>query len=139
MCLYLQNNFPYEGIVTNRPIVVWKWLEQEDGKYLSPYRGFRYEFGRKYRTPIGSVVDYCSWLPPKIHRGLHAFTVRQSGGRRVAYPSIIPAGSRIYLGRHSEIVSNQLIVFKNWDELVKRYPGAKNSAEHISKFTKRRV
>jgi hypothetical protein len=42
---------------------------------------------------------------------------------RIIYPAIIPLGSHLYIGGNGDLVSTQLIVFKDMDALREKYPG----------------
>jgi hypothetical protein len=159
MCLYIDTklhpmigdydddfNTVREPIVTKRPLVVWKYLELkerwkngENNQYwVSPYRGMEYEFGKLYTATLDREDD-------EVEAGLHAYRgatkkdAQDNAGiydedapHFMLFPSLIPAGSEIFVSYDSdgEVVSNQLIVFSDMKSL-KAYTGVSRLARPV--------
>ena len=105
----------YKGLEQNR----WatkRGSVQED--YIAPYRGTKYEFGKLYDAVFTSQGK-------SIYAGLHSFRGKRIAHKELGwmpghdiFPAIIPKGSAYYTN-FNEVVSEQLIVFRNMDELNK--------------------
>ena len=133
--------------VAERDILVWKRLNP-GGR--SPYRNFRYIMGRLYTASMANYVS-ASWEWVNERRkyfsyaqmgvGLHAMRKPDAEqwryGNKV-YPAIIPKGSRIFIGRDDDIVSNQLVVFQNMKELSKVYGKPQKKGVRILEATSSR-
>lgn len=116
----------YTSRIAQRDILVYKVLEPCKNKTnfaLSPYQAFIWKFGKLVnRRAVKSCYDTYKWAQPTIRIGLHACTTRHSAFRhmqfaRKVFPAIVPKGSRVFFGLHNEIVSNNLIVYKNMEDL----------------------
>lgn len=160
MCLYIDTklhpmigdydddfNTVREPIVTKRPLVVWKYLERKEkyGKgftpiysWVSPYRGMEYEFGKLYTSVLEREDD-------EVEAGLHAYRgatkkdaednagiYDEDAPHFMLFPSLIPAGSEIFVSHDSdgEVVSNKLIVFSDMKAL-KAYTGVSRLARPV--------
>jgi hypothetical protein len=123
MCLYIHKKYPhkYEAL---RDIKVYKYLDDTDGKYTSPFQGTFWkkknskEVIRKRVTGIRPYGNSPEWLerPASIEYGLHSlYVLNRPVGRILIGPPIqmvIPKGALFYIGTRGDIVSTELI----WDE-----------------------
>lgn len=117
-----------------RPIIlkedrkVYKVVSKvDDMNYSSIFRNFIYTRGFHYyqigKQPFGKpiVFYYFSRLTFgyrfEIHVGLHAYTTKKKAeivrvmGEEVIIELIIPKGSKVFINRNSEIVTNNLIFY----------------------------
>ena len=125
MCLYIDTTYhPTLNPKTAKfPILVYKSLEYSDNHmgYISPYMRLEYEFGVKYSSYL--IVDDEN---DSVEDGLHACTTRESAENHCyrsnygdIFPAIIPVGAMFFIGEKNEIVSTELIVYKNLRALTR--------------------
>lgn len=125
MCLYVDERYhtTLEPKTAKFPILVYKSLEYSDYHmgYISPYMGIEYEFGVKYSSNL--IVDDEN---DSVEDGLHACTTRESAENHCyrsnygdIFPAIIPVGAMFFIGEKNEIVSTELIVYKNLRALTR--------------------
>ena len=133
-------------VITDQPLQVWKRLIPEwlGDKYYSPYRRDTYVLGAKKNAPkgylgVGSVREPLGSFDRKyrtrwtVEHGIHAyFAPDRAHARRYAsfcgdyeiFPAVIPAGSKIFIGKNHDVVSTALIVYKDMETLLAGYqPG----------------
>lgn len=130
MCLRIQNKFKNtieaekyfkNPLIAKEEIKVYKVLEQSETApytYYSPYQKFTYKQGYQYtENELTYFYDPFSKIL-EIHQGLHAYTTLNSanytknsylGNNRVIIEMYIPKGSKYFLGRDNEIITNNLI------------------------------
>lgn len=139
------------GLLLDRDLVVWKGLEYRynavDGSeiFTAPYRTYEYKLGELNSAELGKTCSkfygHDEW---QIHRGLHSFktikklrvyftgiitystlrTMEQrtiASGDVVAFPAIIPKGSRVFFGTRGDIVSTKLIVYRDLKQLQRKH------------------
>ena len=105
--------------IAKEDIVCYKLL---DSKLKSPFKGFKYKLNKLTVSNL-DIPDE----DKDIYKGLHAYQNISSANSDIkgirlffgiitdVYKAIIPKGSRYYLGKHNDIVSNQMII----KELIK--------------------
>lgn len=106
MCLIVdKENFKIE--VAQEDIVCYKVLiKRRNGDIVSPFQGFVYEIGKKYKTRMKHFYNstYC-----KITEGFHSFLKEEGAWREkmllqdfyityVCFRCVIPKGSKIVYG-----------------------------------------
>lgn len=138
-----------------RPILVWKRLEPLRGydakRYattkngacigLSPYRQTPYYNGRVMTAQFSFRDSYYSANHDNVEAGLHAMTckplIERTGERSV--PAIIPVGAKFYISDDGEIVSNQLIAYKDKPAMnsVHRHEGVITVSDAVAAIKRR--
>ena len=125
MCLYVDERYhtTLEPKTAMFPILVYKALEYSDYYmgYISPYMEIEYEFGELNTSHL--IFDDEN---DSVEDGLHACTTKESAENhcyRFSYgdifPAIIPVGAMFFIGENNEIVSTELIVYKNLRALTR--------------------
>ena len=114
-------------IITTRDLLVSKVLSK-GGR--SPYQGYQYLFGVMHNTIMhvtnnGFVYDGFHSLraSPNSDAALkfaQANSLHPSKANPL-FPCIIPKGSAVYMGLDHDVVSNNIVVYKNMKELYKEY------------------
>ena len=132
MCLYvhpkqpLATNGSYIAVKTQKHYLAWKVCRQYNVNVVTSwFIGQEYLFGKLYRLRGSLHVDERRHIA-EVHKGFHALRYktnkwqdRRLGYPKNLYPCIIPAGSEVIYGRDGDVVSNQLIVFRDIDQLNK--------------------
>jgi hypothetical protein len=117
----------YKAVRLTKPIIVYKVLRANTNtvgatSYTSPYRYHKWVMGRLEKAPMVPKNEHCT-----VHVGLHAFLRKRDAEDScisgLPYPAVIPAGSLVYFGTGGEIVSDQMIAFKDEAAIIKRYGG----------------
>lgn len=135
------NIFP---VLTEQPLLVWKRLVFDclNESHVSPYRRDRYTFGKLKNAPrrfLGrsSIQQHMYGGRYRtrhiVEEGIHAyFALNRENARRYAsfchdeqiFPAVIPAGSKIFIGKNHDVVSTALIVYMDMESLLAAYqPG----------------
>lgn len=133
MCLYIHPKQPlgakgsYVTLKTPKHYLVWKVCRDIGHKsvVISWFRKSEYLFGKLYRLPIPMCQRYLVH-DDTVHLGFHALRYKTNkwqgmrlGDPKNLYPCIIPAGSEVIYGQDGDVVSNQLIVFRDINQLNK--------------------
>lgn len=130
-------------LVAKQSILVYKVLERDDNKhYGTPFVripiNFDDEYGMFfYKTTRFGITKTCLFLSNgieygvnyKINRGIHSYanvdgaeeaqyfideiTKIKGNGVGTIHKAIIPKGSKFYIGKDADIVSSNLVIFKN--------------------------
>lgn len=102
--------------IAEQHLLVFKKLDasRDPTQGRSPFRGFVYTFGKLVKTKLGAALC-AGWGDKVIYEGLHSY--RRGYDFIDRHPAVIPKGSEYYINR-SEVVSNQLVVFRNWEQLA---------------------
>lgn len=137
MCLFV--NLEYHKVKNNKPIalvakqsiLVYKVLEIEDKHYRTPFEymaiNFDDEYGMFfYKTTRFSILRTARFSDCySVSSGIHSFLdfdeanyenehiKNLCGSNSNIYYAIIPKGIKFYIGRDYDIVSSNLVVFKN--------------------------
>ena len=139
MCLTVNKHYHKKGysLVAKEDILVYKLLERRLYVYRTPFRRFLINFSNNgifqyKKTKMGKVYILGAHLnSAEIEEGLHAYVFKSDARENkddyanVLCRAVIPKGSRFFIGIHRDIVSNQLIVFKNIPALKKWANGKK--------------
>ena len=160
-----KGNSRVRPIVTTEDLQTWKLLRVhniEDGNtgvskgyfYSAPYRGTDYIFGKLYTAKLDKRSeeggDYYNYLMThRVFAGLHSYDGnrnRSVNRGKIAvgttkyrwFPAVIPKGSKIYIGSRNDVVSDNLVVYRDMADLRKRggystltSPAVKVSALHV--------
>lgn len=109
----------------NKPIILkkdldcYKGLDRFKGRWVTPYKGARIKFNIK-----GFCIQKCFFLGLHadddykriyVEEGIHSIRNRDSEVvcADKFLPAIIPAGSEMYYGYYWDLVSTNLIIFRN--------------------------
>lgn len=118
-------------LVAEQTIFVHKMVEKDDNNhYYTPYNYMPINFDDEYgmffykTTRFSYYNDGCS-STIYINKGIHSFTDIEEaesnnkyfsclcGADVRIYNAVIPKGSKFFIGRNGDIVSSNLVVFKN--------------------------
>lgn len=149
----VKNNKPI-ALVAKQSILVYKVLEIEDKHYRTPYEymaiNFDDEYGMFFYKTTRFSIDKRNRNYYSVPSGIHSFldfdeanyanermkNLRDSNAN--IHYAIIPKGSKFYIGRDFDIVSSNLVVFKNKTKYNKnkKYFGDKpiEFSEYLKKF-----
>lgn len=131
-------------LVAQEDILVYKCLDCEDGEYCTPFQFKPIIFTKgKY---VYDKVDMLDCTEESIEVGIHAYTIKKRAikvsesfnylnGTSMHY-AVIPKGSNFYIGRDEDIVSNNLIVYREKRCFDKHYPNIIDVTEYILKYLK---
>ena len=116
MCLFIKAGCHIE--IAKKDIVTFKDVLERRGNCWEPsYKGYElYEYNkvltaRKYpRTPKDTIEHLQVEIDSAIHEGFHSRIKKTLCCNKIC---IIPKGSEICYGNNNDIVSLQIIVFKN--------------------------
>lgn len=132
---------------------VYKILTQVSGCWFTPYQSVRLKFNLqnkiRYKSTIDAPLSHSSGLSycARISRGIHSFysyvfaiNEKRWCGPGTVFYAVIPKGSKYYIGVEGDIVSSQLIIFRNKETFEKysskhkvdmyRYLTIKNKKQH---------
>ena len=160
-----KDNTCIRPIVTTEDLQTWKLLKVyniEDGntgvsngyEYTAPYRGTHYTFGKLYTAKLDKRTEN-DWYHGVMHRvfaGLHSYDGSRTRRNRAMnrgkidagtsqyrwFPAVIPKGSEVYFGSRNDVVSDNLVVYRDMADLRKRggystltSPAVKVSSLHV--------
>ena len=118
----------YKAVRLTKAIIVYKIFQTTaSSQFTSPYRDHEWVPGKLETAPMRVTTDN-----PTIEVGLHAFLRKRDAedamcgwhtSRCHLRPMVIPAGALVYFGKDGEIVSNQMIAFRDEAAIIKRYGG----------------
>lgn len=158
MCLIISKYIhpkrgPYGKIkclVAQEDILVYKCLDCEDGEYCTPYRYMPITFNKgKY---VYKEVDMSEYFccgrgeTTSVDFGIHAYGTKNAAlatcrefhahnGTSMHY-AVIPKGSNFYIGIDEDVVSNNLIVYRQKRCFDKQYPNIIDIKEYMGKYLK---
>lgn len=149
MCLEIKNAYHSERDKAGLPIplradgdmLVWKVLQcdlSDSPRWISPFMGVPYEFGRKATSDFGLAPNGPD--NAVVEQGLHAYSFKSakatdfyfgtfidSSPRHKAYPAVIPDGSLYYVGVCKDIVADNLVVYECWEALRASHPAVSDA------------
>lgn len=152
MCLTLNDRFHSSEktpIIADKDYVTYKILVTANGiVYFTPYRSQKITFDELNIARLGKVrFSYLtehtdSHNITDVFRGYHTFLTLDTANekfpkvRRIV-PAIIPEGTKFFIGKHGDIVSNNIIYVKDEETLKKYYPDATYLAKVYKKFSRK--
>lgn len=134
-------------LVAQEDILVYKCLYCEDGEYRTPFQHMPIMFTKgKYAYNKVNMPKSKYYWNDTIKVGIHAYTTKKAAitissaiyynsGTSMRY-AVIPKGSNFYIGKDNEIVSNNLIVYREKRCFDKHYPNIIDVTEYILKYLK---
>jgi hypothetical protein len=118
MCLYKQHWFPKD--TGDKPMLVWKRLDEVGGDFYTPYQRELVTFGE----PIKARKNW-KWglFQERIaEEGVHAYYYADNMSIKL-YPAVIPPHTKYWLGKWNDIAAQALIVYRSKDdEDFKKWP-----------------
>ena len=160
MCLFVnsgfhkvKNNKPI-ALVAKQSILVYKVLEVEGKHYHTPFEymaiNFDDEYGMFFYKTTRFSIDVHNKYTYFVSKGIHSYidfdeaNYTNARMKHLYYSNanihyaIIPKGSKIYIGLDGDIVSSNLVVFKNKTKYNKnkKYFGDKpiEFSDYLKKF-----
>lgn len=142
-------NIP-KPLVAQEDILVYKWVECDNfnfNHFYTPYQQKVVEFDEKGVAILDSgvkskKVPFTIFIAPNgrfyVSKGIHSFNSQRKAVHINVFTmnSIIPKGTKFYIGGSGDIVSQKLIIFKTktdyWEYVNLNCPI--NMAEYIAKY-----
>ena len=138
-------------LVAKEDILVYKCLDCNDGEYCTPFRYMPIVFTKgKYvynKVNMDESVACCANEKfACIYSGIHAYSAKvkaimvakdfhKKNGTSMHY-AVIPKGSNFYVGVYDNIVSNNLIVYREKRCFDKEYESIIDFKQYIDKYLK---
>ena len=158
MCLITSNFYHKKDksncvkcLVAQEDILVYKCLDYENGEYCTPYQYMTIAFTKGkyvYKEIYMAKYGYCGYkdASAEINVGIHSYGTRAAAiatskyfhldnGTSMHY-AIIPKGSNFYIGIDEDVVSNNLIVYREKRCFDKHYPNIIDVKHYIEKYLK---
>ena len=139
-------------LVAQEDIVVYKCLDCVDGEYCTTYREMPITFNKGkyvYKEVDMSEHFYCGKIgSASVDVGIHSFGTKGAAlatckefhvqcGTSMHY-AVIPKGSNFYIGIDEDVVSNNLIVYREKRTFDKYYKGTIDITEYMFKYLKQK-
>lgn len=108
-------------VLAKLDLMVYKRLDITPKGLLSPYRGFKYELGKRYEQKIArpEMLTISNKLGPawRVMEAIHSYETlgkarEQSGSAGALFECIIPEGSYYMVNRGSMVVSSAIKIVK---------------------------
>lgn len=142
-------NHNVKCLIAQEDILVYKCLDCIDGEYCTPFQYMPIMFTKgKYvynKTDMQDTQE-CEWKGESIGVGIHAYitmsiAISLSRAYHINYGTsmhyaVIPKGSKFYIGIDEDIVSNNLIVYRDKRCFDRHYPNIIGVAEYMLKYLK---
>ena len=158
MCLIISkvyhkkdNNRNVKCFVAKEDILVYKCLDYENGEYCTPFRHMPIMFtkGKYVYNKVNMKESVACCANEKfacIYSGIHAYSAKvkaimvakdfhKTNGTSMHY-AVIPKGSNFYVGVYDNIVSNNLIVYREKRCFDKEYESIIDFNKYIDKYLK---
>ena len=149
--IHPNSNGKVKCLVAQEDILVYKCLDCIDGEYCTPYQCMRLSFTKgkyvykKVNMVTEAICTNCGrGMSTGINVGIHAYGTK---GAAIAYSksfhnwygtsmhyAIIPKGSNFYIGQDEDVVSNNLIVYREKRCFDKHYKGTIDIKEYMKKY-----
>lgn len=110
--------------VAEKDIKVYKILKEINSNYLIPYRRERINFvnSKADLQPV-KIIAYWDWIINRfvVDEGYHSFTTVKEvkfnlnfnfRGNTAIFNAIIPKGTKYFIGKYNDIVSEKLIIYQ---------------------------
>lgn len=157
MCLITSNfyhkkdkNHNVKCLIAQEDILVYKCLDCEDGHYCTPFQYMPIVFTKGkyvYNEVNMDEYAYCGKdAGAGISVGIHAYGTKaaaiatseqfhRSSGTSMHY-ALIPKGSNFYIGIDEDVVSNNLIVYREKRCFDRHYPNIIDVKQYMDKYLK---
>lgn len=143
-------NHSIKCLVAQEDILVYKCLDCGDGEYWTPYQYMDITFTKGkyvYNEVNMDKSVYCGGgETTSVNFGIHSYGTKnaalatcrefhRSDGTSMHY-AVIPKGSNFYIGIDEDVVSNNLIVYREKRTFDKYYKGTIDIKEYMGKYLK---
>ena len=157
MCLFTStfyhkkdSNRNVKCFVAKEDILVYKCLDCTDGEYSTPFQHMPIVFTKgKYvynKIRMSQKIGCGLWKSACVSKGIHAYRTRDkainvskgfhgTNGTSMHY-AVIPKDSDFYIGNNDDIVSNNLIVYREKRCFDRHYPNIIDFKQYIDKYLK---
>ena len=154
MCLIISKVYHKEDsnrnvkcFVAKEDILVYKCLDCNDGEYCTPFQHMPIVFtkGKYAYNKVNMPKSKCEWNDT-IGVGIHSYRAKDKaialsksfywGNGTSMHYAVIPKGSNFYIGNNGDIVSNNLIVYREKRCFDRHYPSIINFKQYIGKYLK---
>ena len=145
MCLVTSNDYHKKDnnrnvkcFVAKEDILVYKCLDYENGEYCTPFRHMPIVFTKgKYvynKVKMSQKIGCGIRENALVFKGIHAYSTGDNGTSM--HYAVIPKGSNFYIGNNDDIVSNNLIVYRDKRCFDRYYPNIIDFNKYIDKYLK---
>ena len=136
--------------VAKEDILVYKCLDCIDGEYSTPFQYMPIVFTKgKYvynKIRMSQKIGCGIRENALVSKGIHAYSTRdkaiklikdfrKTNGTSMHY-AVIPKGSNFYIGNDDDVVSNNLIVYREKRCFDRYYPNIIDFKQYIDKYLK---
>ena len=137
--------------VAKEDILVYKCLDCTSGEYCTPFQYMPIMFtkGKYVYNKVNMKESVACCANEKfacIYSGIHAYSAKvkaimvakdfhKTNGTSMHY-AVIPKGSNFYIGNNDDIVSNNLIVYRDKRCFDRHYPNIIDFNKYIDKYLK---
>ena len=156
MCLIISkvyhkedNNRNVKCFVAKEDILAYKCLDYKNGKYYTPFQYMHIVFTKGkyiYTNVYMKKKTFCKMDEGGyVWSGIHAYRTMSRAfavssfyefdGTYMHY-AVIPKGSNFYIGNNGDIVSNNLIVYREKRCFDRHYPSIIDFKQYIDKYLK---
>ena len=157
MCLVISrfyhkedNNHNVKCFVAKEDILVYKCLDCNNGKYCTPFKYMPIVFTKgKYlynKVKMSQKIGCGIRKNALVSEGIHSYIAKNKAvevsksfchhyGTSMHY-AVIPKGSNFYIGDDADIVSNNLIVYREKRCFDRHYPSIIDFKQYIDKYLK---
>lgn len=157
MCLITSNDYHKKDnnrnvkcFVAKEDILVYKCLDCTNGEYSTPFQYMPIVFTKgKYvynKVKMSQKIGCGIRENALVSKGIHAYSTRGKAieisksfydvnGTSMHY-AVIPKGSNFYIGNNDDIVSNNLIVYRDKRCFDRHYPSIIDFNKYIDKHLK---
>ena len=157
MCLITDNYYHKKDkfnnvkcFVAEEDILVYKCLDCKNGEFRTPFQYMPIVFTKgKYvynKVKMSQKIGCGIRENAVVSKGIHAFSTRGNAIKLVKFfydvngtsmhYAVIPKGSNFYLGSQGDVVSNNLIVYREKRCFDRHYPNIIDFNKYIDKYLK---
>lgn len=144
------NNRNVKCFVAKEDILVYKCLDCNDGEYCTPFQYMPIVFTKgKYvynKVKMSQKIGCGIRKNALVSQGIHAYRTRDkainvskgfhgTNGTYMHY-AVIPKGSNFYIGDNADVVSNNLIVYREKRCFDRYYPSIIDFKQYMDKYLK---
>ena len=134
-------------LVAKEDILVYKCLDCTSGEYCTPFQYMPIIFakGKYVYNKVNMPKSKCEWNDT-IGVGIHAYSTKNAaialsksfywGNGTSMHYAVIPKGSNFYVGVYDNIVSNNLIVYREKRCFDKEYESIIDFKQYMDKYLK---
>ena len=140
--VHTQKGEKFYPIKTNRPLLVYKILEELDNGFQTPFQYCPIEFTNGKKTLKGFDFPKSKFYKDKtVHCGVHSWASKTVAEQEClygraqqwafdTYKAVVPANTLFYVGEDGDVVSTRLTIFET-DEDFEAY---KKNHKNIEEF-----